>query len=98
MGRKHQPAYRLVLTESKNSTQSGRFKEILGSYDPRKSNEALKADRIKHWLSLGVSPTPSVHNLLVGKGLIEGKKIHVARSAKIGVVQAEPKEEAKPAE
>lgn len=78
VGRVHQPAFRLVLTESANSTKSGRFKEVLGSYDPRKMGEALKADRIKHWLSKGVLPTPSVWNLLVKKGVVKGKKVHVA--------------------
>lgn len=78
VGRVHQPAFRLVLTESANSTKSGRFKELLGSYDPRKTGEALKADRIRHWLSKGVLPTPSVWNLLVKKGVVKGKKVHVA--------------------
>src|SRR3989344_1839560 len=87
VGRKHEPAYRLVLTESLNSSKSGRFKEILGSYDPRKTTESLKTDRIQHWLSKGVSPTPSVYNLLINKGIISGKKIHVAKSGKMGVVK-----------
>ncbi len=78
MGRKHQPAFRLVLTESQNSTKSGRFKEVLGSYDPRKLNEVLKTDRIKHWLSTGATATATVHNLLVKKGVVRGKKIDVS--------------------
>src|SRR3989344_8297223 len=78
VGRKHEPAFRLVLTESKNSTKSGRFKEVLGSYDPRKRTEALKADRIKHWLSMGVGITPTINNLLIKKGVIRGKKIDVS--------------------
>ena len=77
VGRKHEPAFRLVLTDSKNSTKSGRFKEILGSYDPRKSTDLLKIDRIKHWLSMGVRPTDSVHNFLVTHNVIEGKKKNV---------------------
>ena len=81
VGRVHQPAFRLVLTDSQNSTKSGRFKEILGSYDPRKTTEALKADRVKYWLSKGALPTPSVNNLLVKKGVIRGKKVHVAGKA-----------------
>lgn len=82
VGRKHEPSFRLVLTDSKNSTKSGRVSEMLGSYDPRKSTEALKSERIKHWLSLGADPTASVNNLLIKKGIIRGKKIDVsARSA-----------------
>ena len=77
MGRKHEPGFRLVLTDSLNSTKSGRFKEVLGSYDPRKMGEAFKTERIKHWLSKGVGLTGTVNNLLVKKGIIRGKKVHV---------------------
>lgn len=77
MGRKHEPSFRLVLTDSKNSTKSGRFKEVLGSYDPRKAVDALKPDRIKHWLSLGAHPTDTVHNLLVTHKIIDAKKRNV---------------------
>ncbi len=77
VGRKHEPSFRLVLTDSKNSTKSGRFKEILGSYDPRKAADLLKTDRIKHWLAMGVSATGSVHNLLVTHKLIDAKKVNV---------------------
>ena len=77
VGRKHEPAFRLVLTDSQNSTKSGRFNELLGSYDPRKMTEVLKSDRIKDLLSKGAQMTGSANNLLVKKGLIRGKKTHV---------------------
>lgn len=76
VGRKHEPTFRLVLTDSKNSTKSGRFAELLGSYDPRKSVDSFNADRIKHWLSQGAGVTASVNNLLVKHGIVRGKKIH----------------------
>jgi small subunit ribosomal protein S16 len=77
VGRKHEPSFRLVLTDSKNSTKSGRFNEILGSYDPRKKSDLIKADRIKHWLSVGARPTDTVHNLLVTHKVIDAKKKNV---------------------
>lgn len=88
VGRVNEPSFRLVLTDSKNSTKSGRFKEILGSYDPRlpaqasKSNESLNAERIKYWLSYGASPTDTVHNLLVKNRVINAKKINVSAVSK----------------
>ncbi len=98
VGRAHEPAFRLVLTRSENSTKSGRFLEVLGSYDPRKKNEALKADRIRHWLSKGVQVTPTISNLLVKKGVIKGKKINVSKAkAKVAEnvkVEAVPEETA----
>ena len=82
MGRKHEPSFRLVLTDSKNSTKSGRSEEVLGSYDPRKSTDSFKTDRIKHWLSQGITLSPTVHNLLIKNRIITGKKIDVAAVSK----------------
>lgn len=77
VGRKHEPSFRIVLTDSKNSTKSGRFKEILGSYDPRKSTDLLKKDRIEYWLTKGAKLTGTVHNLFVTHGVVTGNKINV---------------------
>ena len=78
VGRKHEPSFRLVLTDSKNSTKSGRLSEVLGSYDPRKMIESFNTERIKHWLARGAGPTASINNLLIKHGIIRGKKIHVS--------------------
>ena len=77
VGRKHEPTFRVVLTDSKNSTKSGKFQEILGSYDPRKKSEVLKGDRIKEWMSKGAQVSGTMHNLLVTHKIIEGKKVNV---------------------
>ncbi len=76
-GRKHEPTFRLLLTDSKNSTKTGKFLEVLGSHDFRKDNTEIKKDRVLHWIKNGVKPTPTVHNLLVTHKIIEGKKINV---------------------
>ncbi len=76
-GRKHEPTFRVVLTDSKNSTKSGKYLERLGSYDPRKENEVFDAERIKYWISKGAKPTDTLHNLLISKKIIEGKKRNV---------------------
>ncbi len=86
VGRVHEPSFRLVLTDSQNSTKSGLFKEILGSYDPRKSIDSFNSERIQYWLSQGVVPTDTVNNLLIKHGIIRGKKIDV--SAKVKKVSA----------
>lgn len=76
-GRKHEPTYRVVLTESKNGPQSGKFKEILGSYDARVDKKELNADRISYWMTQGVQVSGTVHNMLVSEGIVKGKKINV---------------------
>lgn len=77
MGRKNDPAFRLVLTDSKNSAKSGRTLEILGSYNARRGTPALKEERIRYWLSVGAKPSPTVHNLLISGNVIAGKKVNV---------------------
>ncbi len=80
IGRKHEPVFRLVATDSQNSTKSGKFNELLAAYDPRKGRGGLtnlKVERVKHWLSHGAQATPTVHNLLIDKKVTTGKKINV---------------------
>jgi len=98
VGRKHEPTFRLVLTESTNSTKSGRFKEILGSYDARKATDLLKTDRIKYWLEKGVKTTGTVHNLLLSHKVIDGKKVNVLpkKTYVAPVVEKAPEPEAAP--
>ena len=78
MGRKNIPTFRVVLTDSKNSTKSGRFLEVLGSFDPRDDkSKIVKADRVKYWISKGAQLSGTLHNFLVHTKVIEGKKINV---------------------
>ncbi len=78
VGRKHEPTFRLVLSDSKNSPKSGKTLETLGAYDSRRGEKAeFKNDRIKHWIGMGAQLSGTVHNLLVSRKLIEGKKINV---------------------
>ena len=77
IGRKNDPAFRAVLTDSKNSTKSGRFLEIVGTYNPKAGQVNFDSDRIKHWISKGAKPSDTMHNFLVHHKVIEGKKINV---------------------
>jgi small subunit ribosomal protein S16 len=78
VGRTNVPTFRVVLTDSKNGTKSGRFLEVLGSYDPRDDKSKLiKTDRVKYWISKGAQLSGTLHNFLVHTKVIEGKKINV---------------------
>lgn len=74
IGRKNEAAFRLVVTESKNAPQSGKFLEILGSYTLKNDAVNLKKDRIAHWLSNGVQVSDTAHNMLIKEGVITGAK------------------------
>lgn len=76
-GRKNDPSFRVILVESKRAAKTGNFQEVLGSYDPRVDRTDIKADRIKHWISMGATVSDTVHNILISQKVIEGKKINV---------------------
>ena len=82
VGRKNDPSFRIVLTDSRRAPKSGGFLEILGSYDARKGEPQFKAGRVKYWLSQGVKTSGTVHNLLVGAKLASGAKVRVSPLAK----------------
>lgn len=79
VGRIHEPSFRVVLTDSKNGPKSGRFNEVLGSYDARegKGNNSLDAEKIRYWISKGAQLSGTVHNMLIEQKIITGKKINV---------------------
>ena len=90
VGRTNDPSFRLVVVESKRAAKSGKFLEILGSYDARQKKIQLKNERIKHWLLNGAQVSDTVHNLLVNAKIIDSAKINVVRppKAKEGLTKA----------
>lgn len=77
VGRRNDPAFRIVVTERRSKPKSGEL-EILGSFHPKTKETRLKPERILYWLSKGAKASPRAHNLLITKGVIRGKKIDVA--------------------
>lgn len=77
VGRKNNPAFRVVAVDSKRGPKSGDNVEILGSYNPHFNKIQIKAERVKHWISVGAQVSDTVHNLLINEKIIEGKKINV---------------------
>jgi len=77
VGRKNDPSYRIVVTDKRTGPKSNKHVAIIGSYNPKMNHIQLKADEAKEWLSKGVQPSDTVHNILVGQKVIEGKKINV---------------------
>src|SRR5262245_52691102 len=88
VGKKKDNAFRVVVVDSKKKVQAGNYLEMVGSYDPRVDTAALKADRIKHWISNGAQPSDTVHNLLVTHKIIDAKKINVLPKKTVAKVEA----------
>ncbi len=91
IGRKNDPSFRAVLTDSKNSTKSGKFLEILGTYNPKSGERRLSNDRIKYWIAKGAKTSDTLHNFLVHDKVVEGKKINVLPKKKPTVKRKELK-------
>lgn len=96
IGRKHEPVFRLVLTDSKNSTKSGKFLEILGNYDARHGEKAvMNTEKVTYWMSKGAQVSDTVHNMLVSSKVIAGKKINTLPLKK-AIVKEVPVEKSAP--
>ncbi|RMH19266.1 MAG: 30S ribosomal protein S16, partial [Acidobacteria bacterium] len=65
MGSRHQPFYRLVVSDGRH-TPTGPALEEIGYYNPRSSPAMLKVDleRVDHWLSRGAQPSDTVRQLV----------------------------------
>lgn len=82
IGRKNDPAFRVVLTDSKNSTKSGKFLEVLGTYNPIAKKRDFIAERILHWMKEGAKCSDTIHNFLIQDKIIKGKKVNVLSKKK----------------
>ncbi len=77
MGKKKQPTYRVVATDSRRA-RSGAYLEIVGTYQPRGLSESnaetvitIDNDKAVHWLRHGAQPTERVAKLLRVSGALE---------------------------
>lgn len=98
VGRKNDPSFRVVCVDSRKGPKSGNNVEILGSYSPKQGHADIKGERVGYWVSKGAHVSDTVHNLLVKRGIVKAKKIHVSRGKKNTrdpKVAEETKEEAK---
>lgn len=82
VGKKNQPSFKIVVTDKRNAPRAGRFTEEVGFYNPVTKEKVLSKERAQYWLSKGAKPSPTVYNLLVKEGILEGKKIAVHKKSK----------------
>jgi small subunit ribosomal protein S16 len=64
-GTTKRPYYRVVVADSR-AWRDGRFVEVLGHYDPRKSPALVKidAERARYWIGKGARASETVRSLL----------------------------------
>jgi small subunit ribosomal protein S16 len=88
VGRKNDPSYRIVVTDKRTGPKSNKHVDLLGSFNPKQGTFQIDEAKAKHWLAQGVQPSVTLHNMLVSKKVIEGKKIN-ALSRKSPIVDEE---------
>ena len=76
VGRKHDPSFRIVVTEHTAPVQGG-YLESIGFYNAAQKQLQLDKERAAHWISNGAQPSPVVHNILVREGVLNAPKIQV---------------------
>ncbi len=74
IGRKNDPAFRIAVLDKASGPKAGKYVDLVGTYNPKTKAVTLKPEAIKKWMSQGAQVSPSLHNLLVKEGVIEGAK------------------------
>jgi small subunit ribosomal protein S16 len=64
-GRRNAPFYRVVASDSRER-RDGRFLEVVGTYNPTESENAIRLNRTKidSWLKKGATPSDTVKRLI----------------------------------
>ena len=64
-GAKKKPFYKVVVADHR-FPRDGRFIELLGTYDPKKTEHGIKIklDRVEHWVSQGARPSDTVRDIV----------------------------------
>jgi small subunit ribosomal protein S16 len=72
VGKKKQPAYRIVVADSR-APRDGAFIKIIGHYNPLTNPATLtvKEEEAVHWLQKGAKPSDTAAKLLTRLGLME---------------------------
>jgi small subunit ribosomal protein S16 len=76
IGRRNQPYYRIVITDATSGPKSGKFIDTVGSYDPKAGAVQINTERATHWVTQGVVPSGTVHNMLVDAGILTASKVN----------------------
>lgn len=77
IGRRNDPAFRIVVLEKTSGPKAGNNVEVVGTYNPKTKAFQADGEKIKGWIAKGAQVSDSLKNLLISKGVLEGKKVAV---------------------
>jgi small subunit ribosomal protein S16 len=72
IGRKNDASFRMAVLEKTAGPKAGKYVDLVGTYNPKTKQITYKADRIKDWIGKGAQVSPSLKNLLIKNGVLEG--------------------------
>ena len=76
IGRRNEAHFKIVVIEKTKGPKSHKYVDIVGSYNPKLGLVNIDAEKATRWLSQGVQPSDTVRNMLITKGILEGKKVN----------------------
>ncbi len=101
VGKKKQPAYRIVVTDRRNPRE-GAHLEVIGHFNPLTDPPTVKIkdERAIHWLKVGAMPSDTAARILTKAGLMEqaGREPFVYVGKQVPKGQKNPKKARKEAE
>ena len=99
IGRRNDPAFRIVVLEKTSGPKAGTYVELVGTYNPKTKAFQADGEKIKGWMAKGAQVSDSLKNLLISKGVLEGKKVQIISTTNLEKNKKEeaPVEEAAPA-
>ncbi len=74
IGRKNDAAFRMAVLPKASGPKAGKYVDLVGTYNPKTKAMTVDGAKIKDWMSKGAQVSPSLHNLLVKNGVVEGTK------------------------
>lgn len=77
IGRKNDASFRMAVLEKTAGPKAGKYVDLVGTYNPKTKQITYKADKIQDWIKKGAQVSPSLKNLLIKNGVLEGSKVAV---------------------
>lgn len=83
VGRKHSPAFRVVITPQREKRDSKVIEQI-GTYSALTKEVSIDKERAEYWLSVGAQPSETVERLLIAQKILKAPKVKRTFKKKLG--------------
>lgn len=74
IGKKNQPAYKVIVTDKRNAPRAGVPVEQIGFVNTLTKEKSINKERALYWISQGAKASSTVWNVLVGEGIVKEDK------------------------